>query len=374
MNGKQNVLFVDDDSHLLSGLQRMLRGMRDEWEMTFTLGGREAIKKIQGQCFDVVVTDMRMPEVDGVEVLKAVRDLCPKSVRVVLSGQAEQGSIFQALSQCHQYYAKPCNAIQLQTSIKRACTTRHLIGNSHFRKVVGGISCLPSIPQNIRQLEALLSGDDSALHELEALISSDAAIGAKVLQLANSTLFGRNTDVIDIKAAVRTLGLDFLTKCLDKSAIFSSAEDTWPVCASAIQAHVNEVAAIAENFALQRFGCKHRAGVARTAGLLHEVGRIILIQADPAGYAEVLSLIRSEQISSTAAELSMFGVTHAEIGGYLLSLWGIPSLITNAITYHRVPSSAPCEAIEIAQLLSDANEIAGEAYLINSNNSLESAR
>ena len=82
---KRRVLFVDDEQGVLDGLRNVLRGQRGEWDMVFVLSGAAALVEIDRQEFDVVVSDMRMPDVDGAMLLGAIKEECPATVRIMLS-------------------------------------------------------------------------------------------------------------------------------------------------------------------------------------------------------------------------------------------------------------------------------------------------
>ena len=106
---KTKVLFVDDEANVLSGLRRMLRSQRQVWDMQFANGGAAALELMANQSFDVVVSDMRMPGVDGAELLNRVNDLFPDTVRLVLSGQSEHEKIFRAIGPAHQFLLSHVN-------------------------------------------------------------------------------------------------------------------------------------------------------------------------------------------------------------------------------------------------------------------------
>src|SRR6185436_12015998 len=92
----KRILFVDDESKILEGLQRMLRPMRDTWEMQFAEGSEAALADLKEQQFDVVVTDMRMPGMNGAQLLSEVRHEYPHIVRIVLSGHSDQELILSS--------------------------------------------------------------------------------------------------------------------------------------------------------------------------------------------------------------------------------------------------------------------------------------
>ena len=114
------VLFVDDEPHILSGLQRMLRPLRHEWAMTFVGGGPAALDALEREVFDVIVTDMRMPGLSGAQLLAEVHRRRPRVACIVLSGQSDQEHLLQLADTPHEYLAKPCDADVLKETVCRA--------------------------------------------------------------------------------------------------------------------------------------------------------------------------------------------------------------------------------------------------------------
>ena len=119
------VLFVDDEPHILSGLQRMLRPLRHEWAMTFAASGPAALEALAqaeagGVGFDVIVTDMRMPGMSGAQLLNETRDRYPQITCIVLSGQSDREHLRQLADTPHEYLSKPCGAEALRETVRRA--------------------------------------------------------------------------------------------------------------------------------------------------------------------------------------------------------------------------------------------------------------
>ena len=106
MNVKKRILFVDDEPAILAGLQNLLYKDRKRWQMVFALGGQLALDEIRKEPFDIVVSDMRMPGVDGATLLNTIKDECPSTVRIMLSGHADREAIVRALPALHQLLKK----------------------------------------------------------------------------------------------------------------------------------------------------------------------------------------------------------------------------------------------------------------------------
>jgi DNA-binding NtrC family response regulator len=145
----KRILFVDDESRILDGIRRMMRTERERWEMEFALGGEAALLAFDSGNFDVVVSDMRMPGMDGATLLTHIRDRSPASVRIILSGHTELEAAIRAIPVAHRFLAKPCDAVALRETLERACTLQDLLSRAEIRRVVSTIGELPSLSATV---------------------------------------------------------------------------------------------------------------------------------------------------------------------------------------------------------------------------------
>jgi DNA-binding NtrC family response regulator len=123
------ILFVDDEPLLLSALERSLRPLRREWMTTFLGSGEEALEAMARESFDVIVTDMRMPGMDGATLLREVMRIWPDMLRLVLSGQSDLESVVQSAGVAHQYLAKPCSLETLKDAVNREVSLHQLLAD-----------------------------------------------------------------------------------------------------------------------------------------------------------------------------------------------------------------------------------------------------
>ncbi|MBD3402906.1 response regulator, partial [candidate division GN15 bacterium] len=144
MASKLTILFVDDQPNILEGLRRSMRKMRNEWDMTFVTSGREALAEMDERPFDVIVTDMMMPEMTGVEVLKTVAARYPETVRYVLSGHSDREMILQSTGFAHRYLAKPCDPDELKQLLNNSLGLRETLARSDLHRRISSIGSLPS--------------------------------------------------------------------------------------------------------------------------------------------------------------------------------------------------------------------------------------
>ena len=313
------VLFVDDDAEVLAGIRGLLRKQRHVWEMEFAQGGEAALAILDTRsAVDVVVSDMRMPGIDGASLLALTRRRHPEAVRIVLSGQADATTRFRGVAVAQQWLAKPCDQATLIAAIEGALVGRRLIALASTRMRVLGLRCLPSPPAGLERIRALVSDRDCDLEEVVAAIEEDPAIAAKLLQLSNSAFFSLPRQVTSIREAVVQIGLESVGALAASEAVLVSfGRDRSPHHAAieAIRQRSLECARLASRL-LATLGSvdAQETTAAFTAGLLHDVGRLAFLQA---GQGEALD---------DSAPLA---------GAGLLAAWGLPVAVVDAAARHR---------------------------------------
>ena len=333
---RKRVLFVDDDEYLLDGLRDALRPQRRRWDMTFVPGAAEAIEVLEGEAHDVVVSDLRMPGVDGATLLARVRELDPTAVRIVLSGQADLEMLARAAGVAHRLLAKPCEVDDLVEMIDRSCVLQELITRVESKRRTGGSSALPSVPRLYARLTDLLSSGEASATDAAAIVEEDIAVAAKVLQLANSAYFGRRQPVAKLRDAVAYLGLDALRALALSAAVFQEFRVDPPIPRfdlEALQLHCSRVAHLARAIAAEQ----EQPMDVFAAGLLHDVGLLVLATEDRDALTDILARAEAEQRALHEVEQELRICGHAEIGALLLALWGLPYTVTDAVAKHHEP-------------------------------------
>ncbi len=358
---KTKVLFVDDEANVLSGLRRMLRSQRDVWTMEFANGGAAALELLQQETFDVIVSDMRMPAIDGAELLMRVANQYPHMVRLVLSGQSEHEKIFRAIGPAHQFLSKPCDPEMLISTIERACGLRSQLQDEALQKLTSQISCLPSLPNIYRELVQELESDEASIDRIGKMIGSDIGMSAKILQLVNSSFFGLPQHVTCPKHAVAMLGLDIIRPLVLSANVFKQYEGSDFAGFSLEQSiqHGLAVATASRAIAETVEDISHLVDDSFIAGMMHDVGKLILAVNLPEKYSSALNLADEGNIAIWEAEKQVFGTTHAEVGAHLLGLWGLPNPIVEAVAFHHKPTAsggtcfAPLTAVHVADVLQE---------------------
>jgi HD-like signal output (HDOD) protein len=336
----KRILFVDDESKILDGIKRMLHADRKRWDMQFALGGEAALRTCEAGSFDVVISDMRMPGMDGATLLGHVRDRFPSTARIILSGYSEVTLATRSVPIAHRYLAKPCDASELQSTIERVCALQDILCAPEIQQTVGTIGELPSLSSTYTHLAQAVQDPDTSIDSVAKIIEQDVAMSAKVLQLVNSAFFGLARTITHPKNAVAHLGMETvknLALASEAFRVFMPDSRIPPGTCEAIQAHAQRTAAIASMLPMEPKG----RDITVLAALLHDIGRLILASKMPDKFCAVLSSARERRCEPFEAEEELMGISHAEMGAYLLGLWGIPNLAVEAIAHHHHPTRIP---------------------------------
>jgi HD-like signal output (HDOD) protein/ActR/RegA family two-component response regulator len=332
----KSVLFVDDDPAMLQALRLRLRRMRNAWEMEFVGSGPEAIVRLEQRPFDVIVADQRMPGMDGAALLQIARTRWPRTVRIVLSGYAEQDETVRLVALAHQYVNKPCEPAALENIIERCLALQQLLHQPVLREVVGRMGPLPPAPRTFAQLQSAMSSELSSVADIAALVAQDTVIAAKVLQIVNSGFFRTPRRITSIEQAVAYLGLNIVRSVVISADVFAKLPEAPPSSVSlpVIQAHASRTAAVA---GLLVPDAALSSDVV-LAALMHDIGYWVLAHGCRAELLQATQLAEKESMPLDQAEREVLGASHAEIGAYLLGIWGFPASIVEAVAYHHAPT------------------------------------
>lgn len=355
----KHILFVDDEPNLLSGLRRMLRPMKAEWDMDFADSGENALQLLGAKSYDVIVSDIRMPGMNGVQLLRKVMQDYPSTVRIAFSGEAGKEMMLDVAGAAHQYLAKPCDAEQVKQTVNRTCDLRRVLANDDLRKLVSGLSTIPSLPELYQQIVEKAESPDASLRDVGDIISQDIGMTAKILQLVNSAFFGLKQHVSTPGDAAALLGIEVVKGLVLTTKLFSELEQG---IASALdisrlwQLSI-ETGALAQQIAVTEIQDAKTKDYALMAGMLHGVGQIVLAVNMPEKYARLNAEANSSARAIWCLEVEEFGCNHMEVGAYLLGLWGLAAPIVEAVAYYPRPMQSqnsefsPLTAVHAARAL-----------------------
>jgi len=341
----KRILFVDDEPMVLKGLERLLRGMRHEWEMEFVASGQAALEAMARAPFDVVISDMRMPGMDGAELLDQVKKRFSQTVRVVLSGQSDKDAVIRAVRPTHQYLSKPCDVEELKHRLRCALTLRDMLDSPDLKQRVSQVETLPSLPSLYQALRRQLESAHPSLREAGEIVSRDPSMTAKLLQLVNSAFLGKASCLSCPKQAISVIGFDNLRSLMSSNGLISELPQEQAATLAPLWRHSYATARFAEAIARSEQASETMLQNCYTAGLLHEIGWIVLAATcgdRGEGQSATVNqhLPGDRNLPGVNGEKAGFGDRHGQIGAYLLGLWGLPDAIIEAVAWHHAPAEA----------------------------------
>ncbi len=343
---KYTLLLVDDEPHVLASLRRLLR--KEGWQLLLAGSGREGLDLLAANRVDLVVSDMRMPQMDGATFLKQVRCQYPQVTRLVLTGYAEREAVRRAFDEAgiHEMIAKPWDDEELKGILRgflqqQECQEREARG---LHALLSHLGPLPVLPQAYFEVRNLLDGEeDPSVEAIARAILREPAMAAKLMQVANSTFFGQRRHVENVERAVTVLGLALVHGLVLAHSVFQVLEvrQIEGFSHEALWRHSLACGLLARQIAQRLSWSQPQQEAATLAGLLHDLGKLVLASAFPARYARVIRRVRQGKRSIAAAEREVLGVTHAAVGGHLAEWWNLPLPLAEAIRWHCRPAASP---------------------------------
>ncbi|MCW9045856.1 MAG: response regulator [Alphaproteobacteria bacterium] len=353
MSDKPHILFVDDEANILMGLRRGLRVKRKEWDMSFAEGGVAALEIIKEQPVDIVVSDMRMPGMDGAALLEEVRTVSPDTARIILSGYAEEESVLRVVGPAHQYLAKPCDFNILQEVIERLILLRGCFQEQKIRNIVSQKKNLASLPEVYMDLLAELENTTSTSNSIAEIIDRDLGLRTQILKVCNSAFFGLPQPVLELETAVSVLGLGTLRSMALLNGIFSAfkGSDHIKSMMERLSQNSMKIAVIARKIAEEAGYDKVVCGQVSSAGMLAHIGSLILMMEWPEKFEAAAQMAEAKKMPIDNFERELFGTDHAMIGAYFLGLWGFPLSVCEAVAYHHRPQLCQNETQPVLAVL-----------------------
>jgi len=355
-----NVLFVDDDENMLAGMQRMLRPLRHEWQMRFVSSGAAALRVLEDEHFHAIVTDMRMPDMDGGVLLSEVARRHPEMVRLILSGQSEAESVMRTVGPAHQFLAKPCPPATLIDVLKRSMTLRQMLGSDAMRRLLAGIKNLPTPPETYFRLVKYISDPNASFAGAAEIIERDVAMTAELLKLTNSAYFALPSRISSPLQAVRVLGFEILRSLVLQVGIFQSfhGQAKEKELMEAVNRDSFRVAHIARRIAKMEGFEQPRVEESFCAGMLCSIGALVMLDCLPKNFARVKAKVVDGE-DPIESEMKEFGATQFQVGAYLLGLWGFKNSIVEAVAFADHPGQLPADQLDVSAVLHVARVLAG---------------
>lgn len=358
---KRKILFVDDDQNILDGFRTMLHSKRKEWKCSFASSGEQGLKLVEREPFDVVIADMRMPGMDGADFLKKVEDIQPGTVRMILSGYSETQALLKSVKHAHQFLSKPCSSETIIQTIRRVTELAHILNDESIRTIVARLDALPALPDLYVKISHELQDAEPDLKRIGKLVEQDGGISATLMKVVNSSFFGFYENISSPTRAVTLLGTEavkglilgvHLLEKIDLSKLSGySVEKLWK--------HTLQTGYFAKAIAKLETSDNAFIESCFIAGMLHDVGKLVFVTQMDSLYLPVLEAVRKVNGPIVDFENTALGVSHAEIGAYLLGLWGFKKDVVTGVHGHHAPDQGE-PGLTIALVVHVANTLQHE--------------
>lgn len=345
---KKNILFVDDNENVINGIQRQLRPYREQWQLFFANSGAQALQLMAQQPIDLIVSDMMMPEMRGDKLLNIVSEHYPGTVRMILSGDADEETLKNGLEVAHQYLSKPCSSEILREAISQIFKIQACLRNPRIVAGVGDANQLPSLPRIYQELNAVIADENTSARDIAQIFASDMVLSAKLLQLVNSPYFGLNRVVSSLTDAINLIGL----KKLNNLVLSVHVKTSFPVSNPETEHYMEylwqdsgRVSELARLIALSEDQQEDRPDQAYLGGLLHNMGLLIFLSRGGDKLQTLMGQLKATDIPAAELETAIFGFTRSEAAAYVLSLWKIPPRIIEAILLQNTPNDTAYDGV-----------------------------
>lgn len=359
------ILFVEDDPVLMSNMRRTLSVMRRHWDMRFFSSAEEAVLAMARQPFDVVVTDLTLKGMNGDEFLSLTQYQYPKVVRVLMADRTEVKETVSNAAIAHCVIAKPCDPSELAVAVQRVIDVEQRLSDPDLQSMLSEVGMLPSPTQAVTHLNDLVGRDDVSVAQIAEIVSTDMNMTAKLLQVVNSAFFGLTRHIGDVREAIALLGLNTVQNFCVTVEILRTFE-TVPVLVQSVVDEIHDRSLTTAYLARDLVTDPQQAGEAYVAGLLHDVGLLVVAQSRPEQLLELRVEACRTSLPITEIERDVLGAHHADIGAFLLDLWGFPYEIVEAVARHHDANETigskvdVMHAVYIADMLSGSRQ--GEPY------------
>ena len=334
---KAKILFIDDHENILQGLRLSLRSMRAEWDMAFAPSGAEGLEMFDRIWPDVVVTDMRMPDIDGTQVLRDIQRRKPDVGKIILSGYSDKDTVIRNLQLANGYLSKPCRTQDLVAAIRNTLRSNDIILNSEIRNSIAEIETIPACPDVFERLLGELESGNANPEAIGEIITQDIALSTNILRIINCEFFNFPRQAGTIEHAVRILGPQALRNIIMTSRLFEETSDCdqADISVKMLWEHCLRVARFATVIAADSGLSETDRNDTVIAAMFHDIGKFVLASKMRPRFAEVLAMVRKDSCRVDVAERCVLGASHAEVGAYLLARWGFSHAQTGILRSHH---------------------------------------
>lgn len=329
---KNSILFVDDEKQILNSLRRVF--MDKNYKLYFALSGKEALEILEKNNVDLMVSDMRMPGMDGSQLLKIVKEKYPYVLRMILSGYSDEKQMLDVIENnlCSSYALKPWKNEELIQLINGIFNYEQIILDKNLIQTLNDIEKLP-YSLNVYNKLCKAIDENNSIDSISAIIEEDPSITLKVLSIVNSAFYGLKTG--SLKQAINYLGLSNIKNLLLVSCVVSLENNKFAKELNMLWKHLISTNIFLIKIYKDLFNEEIPDELIAT-GILHDIGKGVIVTHYDSDYNNQGKDYNRIKLT-IEEEKRFFKNSHSEIGAYLLSRLGFPEEIVEAVMFHHQP-------------------------------------
>jgi HD-like signal output (HDOD) protein len=356
VRAKPIIVFVDDEEAILAALRSLFR--KAGYATHAFTQATEALEFIGRIPADILISDLRMPLMTGIEFLNHASAINPQAVRIMLSGYEDKSVVMSALSKglAQHYVLKPWEDDALRELVSHSLELLNSQRKERLTGILGSIDTLPAPPQFHAKVHQVLDRDGSSVTDIAAVIEKSPPIVAKLLRVANSVYYGSRKTIVSVHDAVFFIGTEYVVGLVAAIEAFHGfACASRPECVTVVEKLWSDAvqrSSIAKKIAVQWPGCESPETV-YVASLLQDIGQAVLLCFDPDRFVAYQQACEVEGLKNTDAERAFFGNSHDAVGAALLEYWNFPPAIVGAVSKHHVRAGGEMipQILQLAELL-----------------------
>lgn len=323
----KRILFVDDERQIRKAMKRLFA--HTEYDLLIADGGVEALEILKTETVDMMITDMRMPEMGGDQLLCKVRHAYPDIIRVALSGYTDKNIVLSVLDNnlAKIYMFKPWDNDKIMEILDGLFKFEDVLRDNKVIQFIKELDNFPTLPDLYVKVTKMVE-EEKTVGQIAQVIEEDQAIASRILRISNSAYYGAKTG--DIQQAIMFIGLANVKNIILSTAVFGQGGPN--MRSLKLEFKHSSLTNRLINQVYNKILKETLPNEAHSAGLLHNIGKgVLLMNMEENIYAA------PEDLSVLEKEDAFFGVNHQHVGGYLLNWWELPLPIVEAAMYHHKP-------------------------------------
>lgn len=327
----KTILFVDDEAVMIRDLKRVFDD--ESHNYIYMTNAHDAMAYLKTHHVDLLCTDIVMKDMDGFDLLRHVKSHYPNTIRIALTAMNQTHHVKKLVNEnlAQLYLFKPWHDVELKMNIYKILNMKQALYSDDIMNMLHELKDLPTLPEIYTRLTGMVA-NNTDVDEIAALIEEDQAIASVILRVANSAYYGRKTG--SINQAIMNIGLDNLKAIVLANSVFQEMTEDMGMLLDMWQhaTNANKLTTAIYSEILK----KPIPSLFASVGLLHDIGKVILYHSYD-DYRKILKESLDNRQTLLALEIDELGVSHQDLGAYLLNLWDLPFAYVEVAMFHHRP-------------------------------------